>query len=61
MSHIRPKNLRSIGIAPRWDITYIDAILRDRTLLNMNEIKSPRLATNMPPLHLACQADARID
>lgn len=40
VSHIRPKNLTSMGIAPRWDVIYTDALLRNGRFVTANEITS---------------------
>lgn len=56
MSHISPKNLTSIGIAPRWDMIYKDALLRTGTLVYMNEITSAghQYASPLPCLPTGC-------
>ena len=56
MSHIHPKNLTSMGIAPRCDITYMHTSLRDKNSLDMNEITSAghQYASPSPRLSRGC-------
>ena len=56
VSHIRPKNLISIGIAPRWDITCTDISFRDKNSLDTNGITSAghQYASPSPRLSRGC-------